>query len=151
VRRIAWMLLTLGALVWAHGNPSDHAHGPSEGALQAEGLWVRYLAGDTAALFGTLFNPGPAPVRILGLRSSVAVKVELHRTRLDPDTGVARMEPVEAYSLAPGARLELRPGGYHIMLMGLKRPLKPGEEVQVEVLLEGGKSLRLSAPVRPAP
>lgn len=151
MRRIAWMLLTLGALVWAHGTPSAHAHGPSEGPLQAQGLWVRYLGGDTAALYGTLFNPGPAPVRILGFRSPVAVQAHLHRTRLDPGTGVARMEPVGAYSLAPGARLELRPGGYHVMLMGLKRPLKSGEVVRVEVLLEGGKGLPLLAPVRPAP
>lgn len=151
MRRIFWMLLTLGTLVWVHGTPSAHAQSPSKGPLQAQGLWVRYVSGDTAALYGTLFNPGPAPVRIVGFRSFVAVQVELHQTRLDPDTGVARMGPVGVYPLAPGARLELRPGGYHIMLMGLKRPLKLGEVVRVDVLLKGGKSFPLLAPVRLAP
>lgn len=148
MRRIFWMLLTLGALVWAQGTPSAHAHGPSEGPLQAQGLWVRYVSGNTAALFGTFFNSGPAPIRILGFRSPVAAKSELHQTRMDPNTGVARMEPVEAYLLAPRARLELRPGGYHGMLMGLKRPLKLGEVILVEVLLEGDKVLPLQVPVR---
>ena len=46
------------------------------------------------------------------------------------EAGVARMKPVDAVVIAPNGRLELKPGGYHLMLSGLTRPLKEGEALR---------------------
>jgi hypothetical protein len=54
----------------------------------------------------------------------IATMATLHQTRLD--NGIMRMLPIEAIPIAEGERLMLKPGGYHIMLTGVMKPLKPG-------------------------
>ena len=65
----------------------------------------------------TLVNRGEVAVAIVGASSNVAEKVELHTTR--KVDGLMRMEQLEALAVAPGERVELAPGGTHLMLLGL--------------------------------
>jgi copper(I)-binding protein len=62
---------------------------------------------------------------VVSASSPVAGSAELHQTV--NESGVMKMLPVKNLALAPGKPVELKPGGYHIMLMGLKQPLKQGE------------------------
>jgi copper(I)-binding protein len=88
--------------------------------------------------------------RLLGARSPVAGIVEIHEMALE--NNVMRMREISRLDLPAGRTVELRPGGYHVMLLDLKRTLKPGEEVPITLEIEqGGKrmSVQVKAIVRP--
>ncbi|CAH2600690.1 Copper chaperone PCu(A)C [Rhodovastum atsumiense] len=89
--------------------------------------WARATApnAQTGAAFVTVEASG-APDRLTGGSSPVAGKVEVHEHI--HDNGVMRMREVAGgLALEPGKPVTLQPGSYHLMLMGLKQQLKPGE------------------------
>jgi periplasmic copper chaperone A len=59
-----------------------------------------------------------------------------------------KMRPVPAIPVPANGKTELKPGGYHLMLMGLKHDLKPGENVAVILKFERGAEVRVEAPVK---
>lgn len=71
---------------------------------------------------------------LVGASSPLAEAVELHEMRLEG--GVMKMRAVARLALPAGTVVRLEPGGYHIMLLGLKRQLKPGEKVPLELRVE---------------
>jgi copper(I)-binding protein len=113
------------------------------------GGWVRYVPGSpTAAAYLVLENPGPKPLKLLGAESPVAGRVSLHTTlHGHQDPSVLSMRPVEAFDLPAKGRLELKPGGNHLMLEALKRPLKLGEKVTLVLRFSDGSRLKLELPV----
>lgn len=95
----------------------------------------------TSAVYMTLVNKGKEGDRLVGVMSDVAEKAELHQSVKEGE--VMRMQPVEGgLEIPPGGKVELKPGGYHIMLIGLKRDLKPGD--RISVVLEFEKSGRIT-------
>ncbi|KGQ22471.2 copper chaperone PCu(A)C [Thermus filiformis] len=110
------------------------------------GGWVRYVPGSpTAAAYLVLENPGPKPLKLLGAESPVAGRISLHTTLRDGS--VLSMRSVEAFDLPAKGRLELKPGGNHLMLEALKRPLKLGEKVTLVLRFSDGSQLKLELPV----
>ena len=63
----------------------------------------------------------------MGARADIAVSAEIHQQT--EEGGIMRMRPVQGIDLPPGVLVKLEPNGFHIMLIGLKTPLKPGERV----------------------
>ena len=117
-------------------------------ALTVQDAWVRVTPGaDVAAAYLTLHNPGSSAVVVIGVRSSVAGHAMIHETRVG--NGLSSMRPHEPLTLAPGATVQLAPGGLHVMLGMLAHPLAVGERVPLELLLEGGGTVAVSALVRP--
>ena len=106
--------------------------------------WVRFSPGPNAAAYLTLENPGDLPLRLVGARTPVAERVELHETFMREVEGkkVMGMRPVPFLEVPPKGTGR-KPGGYHFMLLGLKRPLKAGEEVELDLLFAGGKVLKV--------
>ncbi len=101
------------------------------GSLQLEDAWVRALppVQRNTAAYLVLHNRSDQPVSIRGGRSPVAGRVEVHRTReID---GYTRMEQLDVLILGPGERLELAPGGTHLMLLDLERMPEAGERVEL--------------------
>jgi len=94
--------------------------------ISVEHVWARASAGNatTGAAYLTVTDNGQ-PDRLVGASTPVAATAELHET-ID-DHGVMKMRPVAALELAHGQPVTLKPGGYHVMLMGLKNPLKTGD------------------------
>lgn len=90
-------------------------------------------------------------MRLVEARTPVAGVVEIHEMAMDK--GIMRMRPVPGVNLPAGKTVELKPGGYHVMLMDLKRQLKEGESVPITLVIEGkdGKreTLEVKAAVRP--
>ncbi|WP_117237877.1 copper chaperone PCu(A)C [Thermus sediminis] len=124
---------------------------PAWGQVVAEPGWVRLLppvVRDTAAYL-TLENRGRTAVRLLGAETEVAERVSLHRDHREHRGGhtVLGMRPLPYVEIPPGGRVAFRPGGYHLMLEGLKRPLKAGERVEIALLFQGGLKLKVTLPV----
>jgi copper(I)-binding protein len=78
--------------------------------------------------------------------SSVAEKVELHEVR--NEAGVMAMRPIDKLSVPAGGVVELKPGGYHVMLLGLKRDLNPGDSVPVTLTFQKSAPVTVNAQVR---
>ena len=80
-----------------------------------------------------LSNQGAAD-RLLSATSPAAASVELHSMSMEGD--VMKMRQVDAIDLPAGQTVELKPGGYHLMLMGLKTPLKAGDKLPLTLKFE---------------
>ncbi|WP_158587104.1 copper chaperone PCu(A)C [Motilimonas pumila] len=99
-----------------------------------------------SAAFLQLMNHTDKAVRLVGVKSDIADKVELHNhTMVD---GMMKMRQVDAIEVAAMATVELKPGGFHIMMMGLKQPLKTGQSVDFILVFEDGTELSFAAPVQ---
>jgi copper(I)-binding protein len=117
-------------------------------ALSAQDAWIRATPGaDVAAAYLTLHNAGTQPVVVSGVRSPAAEAAMIHESTLVD--GKSTMRPREPLRIAAGETVRFAPGGLHIMLHGLKRPLAVGVEVPVTLLIEGGGSVTAMARVRP--
>jgi hypothetical protein len=147
--RGATSLLVLGAALAALAAPPLAAQPPSPtGTLTVADAWVRAVPGAAvAAAYMKLHNAGRQPVRVIGVQSALAGHAMIHETRLE--NGVSTMRPHEPLVIAPGASVELEPGGLHVMLHDLAHPLAVDEQVPLELLLEGGGHVAVSARVRP--
>jgi copper(I)-binding protein len=104
--------------------------------------WARPSAG---AAYVTLTNGGAEADRLVGAASAVAGKVEIHNHLMED--GVMKMRPVAGVDVEPGAPVKMEPGGLHIMLIGLKAPLKEGESFQLELKFQKGGSVTTTVPV----
>ena len=108
--------------------PSGVAQEHKASSLMIERPWSRPTIGNApnSAAYLKITNKGGAPDTLVGVTSDVASKVELHTVIKQRE--VMRMRPVEGGIAVPAnASLELKPGGYHIMLIGLTRKLTPGD------------------------
>lgn len=89
--------------------------------------------------FMRLKNAGAAAERVVGATSPMASRVEIHVTTREGD--VMKMRQVHSFEIPAGGSFELKPGGAHLMLMGLQRPLAKGERVPLTLKLESGGEL----------
>lgn len=95
------------------------------GSLSIDHPWARASVAANGAAFMTISTSGSTPDQLVAAASPVAEKVELHTHIMDGN--VMQMRPVQAVDVSAGAPAELKPGGFHVMLIGLKGPLKEGE------------------------
>jgi copper(I)-binding protein len=113
------------------------AHDYALGAIQIGNPWSRATpsSAPTAGGYMTLTNKGTEPDRLIAVESEAAGRVELHQMTMDG--AIMRMRQLEnGVALAPGATVELKPGGNHVMFMQLKAPLKKGEHVPIVLVFE---------------
>ena len=112
-------------------------------------VWARPSAGaaTNGAAYLTVTDKG-APDRLTGVASPVAAMVGLHET-ID-DNGVMKMRPVAGIALEPGKPVTFKPGGYNIMLMGLKTPLKAGDSFPLTLTFEHAAPMTVTAKVEAA-
>jgi len=100
----------------------------------------------TGAVYLTMRNESAGDVRLTGATSPRAPRIELHTTRMAGD--VARMERQPGIAVARGATGELKPGGAHIMLMGLAAPLKSGDTFPLTLTFGPGDSIEVLVAIR---
>ena len=137
IRRV---LSILAILAFAGGAA---AHGYKLGDLEIGHPYSRATAGKTGVGYLSVTNNGGAPDRLLRatVGTGVADRAELHMTIRDGD--VMRMRPVGAVDIAPGQTVRLEPGGLHVMLAGLKAPLKAGDKVPLTLVFERAGSVEV--------
>ncbi len=92
--------------------------------VSAGNAWARASAGSTGAAYVTL-KGGAAPDALVSAATPVAARAEVHQSLMD--NGIMKMRAVPSLPIPAGAAVTFAPGGYHVMLMGLKQPLVAGQ------------------------
>ncbi|MER3405214.1 MAG: copper chaperone PCu(A)C [Chloroflexota bacterium] len=144
----------------------------SEAKVEIERAWVRPATGPTSsgqqsmastppgghgqgsvmegmlvsAAYMVIRNEGAQSDRLVRAETDVAETVELHESRME--SGVMKMQPVEGIDVPAGGSVELKPGGLHIMLIGLKRELRVGDRVELVLHFEKAGDIAVEAEVR---
>jgi copper(I)-binding protein len=108
--------------------------------------WIRGTVAQqkVTGMFAKLTSAAGA--KLVGASSPAAASVEVHEMKMDGDR--MTMGAVPVLDLPAGKAVELKPGGYHIMLLGLKQPLKAGDKVAVTLLVEGKDGKRENVEVQ---
>lgn len=116
--------------------------------ITARDAWTREAPAGrkVTAVFLVMQNSGTAPRSIVSGRADVGDTLELHEMKREGE--MMRMSPVQSIAVPAGGQVELRPGGLHLMLFGLKKPLVTGDTVHVTLTLDDGSRVAVAAPVR---
>jgi len=124
--------------------------------LKVEEAWARRAAmmkGDSGgggsgngAVYAVLVNRGNAPDALVGVASDVSATAEIHETYRHMN--MMMMRPVSKIDVPAGNKVEMKPGGFHIMLLNLKRDLKPGETINVTLHFEKAGKIPATATVK---
>jgi hypothetical protein len=114
-------------------------------ALAAESVttanaWVRATVPGQSVAGAYLDITSAAPAALIAAESPVAGKAELHTMTMDG--GVMKMRPVEKIELPANQAVNLKPGGYHVMLIDVRRELKAGERVPLKLVVRDGKGVK---------
>ena len=141
-----WLSLAAAPAVLAH----DHKPVATIGALTVTDAYARAAAvpGGASAAYMTIATSGDAD-RLVSAASPAAMRVELHTHEVDAQ-GVARMRQVPAIPVAGDAPAMLKPGGLHVMLMGLTAPLAEGDSIELTLTFEHAGAVTMTVPVRAA-
>ena len=110
--------------------------------LRVSQPWARAtpVGASTAEAYLTVENRGPSADRLTGVTSDIAASVTISDARSEGEAGTAR-PIVTGLQIAPGERLELRPGAYHLTLNGLKQPLAEGAAFKATLTFDKAGSL----------
>ena len=138
-------ILFIGVLI----STSARAEDAKAGDLVITQAWSRATPGGAKVGGGylTIENRGTTADRLTGASAGVAGKVEVHEMAMN--NGVMTMRPLEkGLLIEPGKTVTLAPGGYHLMLLDLKSPLKQGERVPVTLEFEKAGKVSLSLEVQ---
>lgn len=106
------------------------------GTLTISDPWSRATpkGAQTAIGYMTIRNNGPSPERLVGGSIEVADRFQLHAMKMEGD--VAKMNELHDIEIKPGQRVEFKPGGSHVMFVGLKRQLAKGERIKGTLVFE---------------
>jgi copper(I)-binding protein len=102
---------------------------------------------ETGGAFATIVNNGQAADRLVSASSPAAKTVELHET-VDENGVMKMVHHPEGWDIPASGTLELKPGGKHIMLIGLTAPLKAGEKIQMTLNFEKAGAQMIEVPVQ---
>jgi copper(I)-binding protein len=119
------------------------------GDLTVTSPWTRATPGGAKIAGGYLkiTNNGAAADRFIGTKSDVSDRVEIHEMSMSD--GVMKMRPLpNGLEIKPGETVELKSGGYHLMFMDLKQPLKPGDTFRATLQFEKAGPLEVNFSVR---
>ncbi len=110
--------------------------------------WVREVppVSTMSAAFMKILNTGNEEDYLIGVKADVSDKAELHTTVMED--GMMKMRRLKEVQVPAGGEVEFKPMGKHIMLIGLKRPLREGQRVKITLLFKKSGSVSVDVPVR---
>jgi copper(I)-binding protein len=127
-------LLTVTASAWA------------QTTVKVEDAWVRGTVSTQKASGAFMRLTPSANARLVSASSPVAGVVEIHEMAMEND--IMRMRQIPGLDLAAGRTMDLKPGGYHVMLMDLKQQLKGGESVPITLVFEDDAKKRFTQDIK---
>jgi copper(I)-binding protein len=117
------------------------------GAIEIITPWVRSAgAGETTGGFMLLKNSGSEADQLVKVEFADAMDTDIHETKMVND--VMEMAHVDGIEIPANGQAELKPGSYHVMMMGLMKELKAGEKVNVKLTFEKAGSVEVEMEVR---
>lgn len=118
--------------------------------VEASGAWVRAAVPGQSGTGAFMTLTAQAPLKLVGVATPVAGVAEVHEMKMEGDT--MKMRGVPALDLPARQAVELKPGGYHLMLMDLQQPIRVGGSVPLTLTFEDAKgvksTLALQVPVQ---
>ena len=136
----AVIVITSANIVFAHSHKimrdKNDSRSHSMNGLKIEKSWARATLGrvKNGAAYLRIVNVGEIKDRLMMIKGGVAKRIEIHTHLMD--NGVMRMRQVDGIDLPVGGTVEMKPGGYHIMLIGLYKPLKVGDFFPLTLVFE---------------
>jgi copper(I)-binding protein len=147
-RRSGWKMWSVPALLVAlyAGVVSPHSH--EKGDIQVRHAWSRATppGAKVAAGYMEIRNNGRQPDRLVSATTAAAQRVEIHVTERDGE--VMKMREVKTLEIPARGRYELRPGGSHLMLVDIARPLQKGEKLAMRLTFERAGELEIELEVQ---
>lgn len=131
------------------GMPKAMAQDYMVGQMEIAQPWARPSTVRTGAAYFRLTNKGDSADALISVAGDVADKVELHTMTMDGN--IMRMRKVESLILPAGKSIAIEPGGLHIMLIGLKKPLVEGESFPLHLTFKkaGGVDITVHVQAKP--
>ncbi|MDR1661343.1 MAG: copper chaperone PCu(A)C [Azoarcus sp.] len=121
------------------------------GEVRIDDPWVRATVAQQKATGAFMKITSTADARLLEIRSALAGTAEIHEMRLDGDR--MKMRAISSLALPAGVTVELKPGGFHIMLLELSAQVKESDTVPLSLIIETANGERetidIDAPARP--
>lgn len=141
-----------------HGEPSASSSGQAvlgtavnapaqvQQGIAIQNAWVRPTVGEQDATGAYLSITTQEAMTLVGVASPAAEIAEIHEMKMDGD--VMRMRMAPRIDIKPGETLELKPGGYHVMLMALTGPVEVGQEIELSLQFEKADGSKIEMPVK---
>jgi hypothetical protein len=137
---------------WMHGEMHDEMH--TEMNEDGEGIAIEHsyarangASAQAGAAFLVIKNFNDEDDRLIGAKTDVSKKAELHTHKMDAN-GMTTMGPVEGGLAIPAhSQVELKRGGNHVMMMGLNKPLNQGDDVTLTLIFEKAGEITVKVPV----
>ncbi|MBS4037665.1 MAG: copper chaperone PCu(A)C [Hydrogenophaga sp.] len=114
--------------------------------VDVKDAWARPTVSQQSATGAYMQITASAPAKVVSTSSPLAGIVEIHEMFMDKD--VMKMRAVNALPLPAGQAVELKPGGFHVMLMDLKGPVKAGDVVPIQLTIETADGKRQNVEVK---
>jgi copper(I)-binding protein len=105
-------------------------------------------SGLSSAVYFVIINDGNEADTLIGTSTNVTKTAEMHETLIKND--VAEMDPVARVDIPAHGRIEFKPGGYHVMLLGLTQELKVGDTLKLTLQFEKSGTITLDVPIQQA-
>lgn len=117
--------------------------------IEIKDSWARATVPNarTGAIYMVFHNTGKDDA-LVGANTELAMRTEVHQTSMDAD-GMMSMDHMDEVALPKGVEVAFAPGGYHVMLMGLKQQLQPGYEIPLTLTFKSGLERAIRVPIKP--
>ena len=145
MKHAGYLLSAMLLALFASGQVSAQTASPN--SIVVERPWARATpaGAKTGAAYLTLINHGSSGDRLLSATTPVSDKVQFHSA--SEENGVSRMHEMRTVKVAPRAKVIFSPGGMHIMMVGLKQPLKEGQTLPLTMSFEKAGKVEVTVPV----
>ena len=152
----AALALTAASLITAHSyaddaEPQAMAQAVETGAMKISGAWARAMLPGQPVGGGylTIENTGAQADRLVAVTSGASPDIQIHEMKMEGD--VMKMRQLsEGLEIPAGGKVELKPGGYHLMFMAVPGPFKEGGMVKVTLKFEKAGEAEVTLPVAAA-
>lgn len=149
----ALSVLAAAALLLTGCGQGSTTAGPSEtvsasqstAALTVTDPWVKAAEDGMSAAFGTITNTSDQDVTIMSASTPASPMVELHETVMGSNGTMQMQEKQGGFVIPAKGKLVLEPGANHIMLMGLPKPVKAGDDISFDLKLKDGSTVTFTA------
>lgn len=125
-----------------------HAGAAEAGSVTVTEAWARTSVSANGVAYATIRNDGAATDELVGASTPLADHADLHITK--EEGGIMKMRSVKSIAIPARGTVTLAPGGFHIMLMGLRKPLREGERIPLVLTFRKAGTIDVEATVAKA-